>query len=223
MFELADQTRLVGRGGAQTGDRRLWAGHDAADTDCFYRVDFLAGRVLCGLDAGLRRALDDGFESPGGYLSDRFGRFGQWDERDGRRDRHDYRDISDRLGFRPLFVRADPDRGQFDSAACGGGRAHARPQQPRDAGRCYQPDLNHVIESPRQNRAARVCFRDVTPADIAAGLELCRAARWNQTERDWELFLQLSPEGCRVAVMDERVVGTVATAPYEDRFAWIGM
>jgi GNAT superfamily N-acetyltransferase len=63
----------------------------------------------------------------------------------------------------------------------------------------------------------------MTPADIAAGLELSRAARWNQTERDWGLFLRLSPEGCRVAVIDERVVGTVATARYEDRFAWIGM
>jgi len=80
-----------------------------------------------------------------------------------------------------------------------------------------------MAESPRQNCAARVRFRDMKLADIAAGLELCRAARWNQTERDWELFLRLGPEGCRVAVIDERVVGTVATARYEDRFAWIGM
>ena len=80
-----------------------------------------------------------------------------------------------------------------------------------------------MIESPQQNRAGRVCFRAMTPADIAAGLALTRAARWNQTERDWGLFLRLSPEGCRVAVADERVVGTVATARYEDRFAWVGM
>jgi GNAT superfamily N-acetyltransferase len=80
-----------------------------------------------------------------------------------------------------------------------------------------------VIESPQQNTAPRFRFRDMTPADIAAGLALTRAARWNQTEREWELFLRLSPEGCRVAVMDERVIGTVATASYEDRFAWIGM
>jgi GNAT superfamily N-acetyltransferase len=80
-----------------------------------------------------------------------------------------------------------------------------------------------MIESPQQNRAGRVRFRDMTPADIAAGLALSRAARWNQTVREWELFLRLSPEGCRVAVSDERVVGTVATASYEDRFAWIGM
>jgi GNAT superfamily N-acetyltransferase len=80
-----------------------------------------------------------------------------------------------------------------------------------------------MIESLQQDRAGRVRFRDMTPADIAAGLGLTRAARWNQTERDWGLFLRLSPEGCRVAVVDERVIGTVATARYEDRFAWIGM
>jgi GNAT superfamily N-acetyltransferase len=60
-------------------------------------------------------------------------------------------------------------------------------------------------------------------ADIVAGLELCRAARWNQTRRDWEQFLRLSPAGCRVAVRDELVVGTVATVHYENRFSWIGM
>ena len=80
-----------------------------------------------------------------------------------------------------------------------------------------------MIESPHRNITARIRFRYMTPADIAAGLALTRAARWNQTERDWELFLRLSPKGCRVAVMDERVVGTVATARYEARFAWIGM
>ena len=60
--------------------------------------------------------------------------------------------------------------------------------------------------------------------DVPAGLYLCRAAGWNQTSDDWELFLELSPEGCRVAV-DEggKVRGTVATVRYEDHFSWIGM
>ncbi len=66
-------------------------------------------------------------------------------------------------------------------------------------------------------------YRDMSPADIEAGLALCRASRWNQVRRDWELFLCLSPHGCRVAVKDERVIGTVATVCYEDRFSWIGM
>jgi GNAT superfamily N-acetyltransferase len=60
--------------------------------------------------------------------------------------------------------------------------------------------------------------------DIPAGLSLCRSAGWNQTRRDWELFLQLSPRECRVAVDDHgEVVGTVATVRYDDHFSWIGM
>lgn len=74
-------------------------------------------------------------------------------------------------------------------------------------------------------------------ADIAAGLGLCRASRWNQLSRDWEFFLQFSPHGCRVAVKDDQVIGTVTTVSYQDRddragdkegagqnrFSWVGM
>lgn len=66
-------------------------------------------------------------------------------------------------------------------------------------------------------------FRVMTSADIPAGLELCRIARWNQVERDWELFLRLGPEDCRVAVKAGRVVGTVTTVSYQSIFSWIGM
>lgn len=69
-----------------------------------------------------------------------------------------------------------------------------------------------------------VLYRPMKPADIPAGLSLCRAAGWNQVSRDWELFLNLHPEGCRVAVDEEgKVAGTVATVRYEDHFSWIGM
>lgn len=66
-------------------------------------------------------------------------------------------------------------------------------------------------------------YRTMQPADIGTGLALCRAARWNQLQRDWELFLQLSPNGCRVAVNEERLIGTVSTMRYQDHFSWIGM
>jgi GNAT superfamily N-acetyltransferase len=60
--------------------------------------------------------------------------------------------------------------------------------------------------------------------DIPAGLALCRSAHWNQTSRDWELFLKLHPDGCYVATDDrEKVIGTVATIRYEKHFSWIGM
>ena len=61
------------------------------------------------------------------------------------------------------------------------------------------------------------------PYDIAAGLSLCRAAGWNQLARDWEIFLDLSPNDCRVAIRKDKVVGTVATIRYQNFFSWIGM
>ncbi|HEX5168199.1 MAG TPA: GNAT family N-acetyltransferase [Cyclobacteriaceae bacterium] len=69
-----------------------------------------------------------------------------------------------------------------------------------------------------------ISFRTMVAGDIPAGLSLCRHAGWNQTAHDWELFLQLSPIGCRVAVNDNnRVVGTVGTVTYQKNFSWIGM
>jgi GNAT superfamily N-acetyltransferase len=63
----------------------------------------------------------------------------------------------------------------------------------------------------------------MTRHDIPAGMQLKEVAHWNQTEADWEFFLAAQPEGCFVSEVDERVVGTVTTIIYEDRFAWIGM
>ena len=66
-------------------------------------------------------------------------------------------------------------------------------------------------------------YRDLTFDDIPAGLRLCRIAGWNQLAADWELFLRLSPKGCRAAIQSGSVVGTVTTVNYENRFAWVGM
>jgi GNAT superfamily N-acetyltransferase len=69
-----------------------------------------------------------------------------------------------------------------------------------------------------------IAFRTMQTDDVGAGLSLCRLAGWNQLERDWKLFLRLSPGGCRVGVDDNgNVIGTVTTLPYQDRFTWIGM
>ena len=67
-----------------------------------------------------------------------------------------------------------------------------------------------------------VLIREMRVADIPAGLGLCRASGWNQTERDWLYFLQAAPHGALVAVENGRVIGTVATLPYGP-FAWIAM
>ncbi len=64
----------------------------------------------------------------------------------------------------------------------------------------------------------------MTAEDIPAGLSFCRDAGWNQLARDWRLFLQISSEGCLVALDENKnVIGTVATLPYQSKFTWIGM
>jgi GNAT superfamily N-acetyltransferase len=65
-------------------------------------------------------------------------------------------------------------------------------------------------------------IRTMSVSDIPAGLRLCRASGWNQTERDWQDFLRAAPQGALVAVESEHVIGSVATLPYGP-FAWISM
>ena len=60
-------------------------------------------------------------------------------------------------------------------------------------------------------------------ADIPIGMRFKALAGWNQTEQDWERFLDLSPEGCFVAEVDGEPVGTVVTVTFEGRCGWVAM
>lgn len=66
-------------------------------------------------------------------------------------------------------------------------------------------------------------MRRMTLNDIGRGLELCRAAKWNQVERDWRFFVEQTQAGCLVDEREGRVVGTSATLDYGGEFAWIAM
>jgi Predicted acetyltransferase len=66
-------------------------------------------------------------------------------------------------------------------------------------------------------------LRVMTMKDIPGGVRLNTLAGWNQTDADWSRFLVASPSGCFVMEDGAKVVGTLATLPYEDRFAWISM
>src|SRR5262245_25611282 len=67
-----------------------------------------------------------------------------------------------------------------------------------------------------------VSIREMTTDDVGAGLQLCRASRWNQTAHDWRFSLPAAPHGAIVAQEGGRVIGTVATLPYGP-FTWISM
>lgn len=66
-------------------------------------------------------------------------------------------------------------------------------------------------------------YRTMNSADIADGLKLCRKAKWNQLEPDWQIFLQHSPGACMVATFQDQIVGTLTTIKYGHSFSWIGM
>ena len=71
--------------------------------------------------------------------------------------------------------------------------------------------------------SARVEIRLLRESDIAAAMDLKRSAGWNQTEADWRTLLQLEPNGCFAAVIDDQLVGTTTTTSYGSELAWIGM
>jgi GNAT superfamily N-acetyltransferase len=66
-------------------------------------------------------------------------------------------------------------------------------------------------------------IRLLRESDIAAAMELKRLAGWNQTESDWRTLLQLEPNGCFAAVLDDQLVGTTTTTSYGSELAWVGM
>jgi len=71
--------------------------------------------------------------------------------------------------------------------------------------------------------SAPVEIRLLCESDIAAAMDLKNLAGWNQTERDWHTLLQLEPDGCFAAVLDNRLVATTTTTSYGSELAWIGM
>jgi GNAT superfamily N-acetyltransferase len=68
-----------------------------------------------------------------------------------------------------------------------------------------------------------VVLREMEQRDIEAGLGLCRAAGWNQTERDWRYFLEHSVRGCVAAECEGTVEGTAATLDFGEAFSWVAM
>ena len=69
----------------------------------------------------------------------------------------------------------------------------------------------------------QIHIRRMDEGDLPQAMRLKERAEWNQTVDDWRVFLRGNPEGCFVAMLDEAVVGTVATIRYGPRVAWLSM
>ncbi|MCC6365063.1 MAG: GNAT family N-acetyltransferase [Bryobacterales bacterium] len=63
----------------------------------------------------------------------------------------------------------------------------------------------------------------IPPFDGNEALALSNEAGWNQTVRDWERLLELTPEGCFGKRVEGQLVSTATALVYGERLAWIGM
>ena len=66
-------------------------------------------------------------------------------------------------------------------------------------------------------------IREMSPKDIPAMLNMVKAVGWNQTEKDLKIFLEDKSNVNYAAEIGGRLVGTVASANYDRKIAWISM
>jgi creatinine amidohydrolase/Fe(II)-dependent formamide hydrolase-like protein/GNAT superfamily N-acetyltransferase len=94
----------------------------------------------------------------------------------------------------------------------------------KESGLAWLKDrIARLEENPRYAGAGGIAIREMRPDDIPSGIRIKEEAGWNQTESDWQLFLQSDPQGCYAAVHMGGVVGTVSTLKFANQLAWIGM
>lgn len=67
-----------------------------------------------------------------------------------------------------------------------------------------------------------ISVRRFTSADVALGMRLKTAAKWNQTERDWHRALELDPQGCFVGLDDGEPAATLTCCLFGN-VGWIAM
>jgi len=65
-------------------------------------------------------------------------------------------------------------------------------------------------------------LRIMTPDDVSLGMRLGMQNGWNQLEGDWLRFLSMQPDGCFLAEMDGRGVGTACACIF-DSVAWVAL
>ncbi len=80
-----------------------------------------------------------------------------------------------------------------------------------------------MADAPFSSLPHGLALRAMRPEDIPYAVALCRASRWNQTAREWELFLAMAADRAMAAVSDGAVVGTAVTTVYGPGVSWISM
>src|SRR6266478_3636031 len=70
---------------------------------------------------------------------------------------------------------------------------------------------------------AGASVRLLNAGDIPAAVQLSAEAGWNQTREDWQVLVDLAPEGCLAAEVNGELASTTTLFCYGRRLAWIGM
>jgi GNAT superfamily N-acetyltransferase len=71
--------------------------------------------------------------------------------------------------------------------------------------------------------AAAEQLRCLKIEDIPSAMELSMEANWNQTPEDWQMLIELAPEGCLAIEVEGEIAATTTALFYGQRLAWIGM
>jgi GNAT superfamily N-acetyltransferase len=66
-------------------------------------------------------------------------------------------------------------------------------------------------------------IRMLEASDVAQAHALSQAVGWNQTPADWQLAIEMNPQGCFAMEVEDQVVATTTTIRYGTKLAWIGM
>lgn len=66
-------------------------------------------------------------------------------------------------------------------------------------------------------------IRNLNNDDIPDAMKLVLAEGWNQTERDWRLFIEKPYNRCKCLVADDQLVGTATSYRFSKNLAWVSM
>jgi len=69
----------------------------------------------------------------------------------------------------------------------------------------------------------RILIRDLKFSDILEAMKLVLDEGWNQTDKDWKLFLKHKGNSCKCAETEGKLVGTTTSYNFENKVAWISM
>jgi GNAT superfamily N-acetyltransferase len=71
--------------------------------------------------------------------------------------------------------------------------------------------------------SSTIDIRAMGVQDVDFGMELKNLAGWNQLPDDWRRMIELTPDGCFVAMSEGTPVGTATTINYEGKSGWVAM